>query len=120
MLDHKKMHFIFRESFEDDAQKLLSYLNKSSIKELVFSMIGCKKKPVTIGQILRVRYAYCAYRLITEELGKDVALKWFSRPSFYLGRKIPMFFIRSSKLEELPIINKAAIAVIQASNGILP
>ena len=120
MLDHKKMYFIFRESFEDDAQKLLSNLNKSSIKDLVFSMIGCKKNPVTIGQVLRVRYAYCAYCLIAQELGKDFALKWFSRSSFYLGKRIPMFVIRSIKLEKLPIITKAAMAVIQASNGILP
>ena len=120
MLDHKKMHFIFRESFEDDIGKLWSFLNKGPVKKLVFLMIGCKKKPVSIGQVLRARYAYCAYRLVVEELGKDFALKWLSRSSFYLDRQTPLSVIRNCKLGELPIIIKAAIAVIQASNGVLP
>lgn len=120
MLDYKKTYFIFKESLEDSAEKLLSFLNKSSIKKVVFLMTGSNKKQITIRQALRVRYAYCAYRLIAEEFGNDFASRWFSRPNICLEQRTPIFALRHYDPEKLPHIIKAAMACIQASHGILP
>lgn len=120
MIEHKKMYFIFKESLEEDAGKLFSFLKKSCIKKYVFPMIGCNKKPLTAYQIFRVRYAYCAYRMIIEEFGSDFTLNWFARPNMFLEQKTPIFALRHYEPEKLPRLTQVAMMCIQAGNGILP
>lgn len=120
MLNPKKIGLIFKESFIGNIKNLLSFLNKSSIRKLIFLVVDNKKEPLTTIQVLRVRYVYCAYQLLTEEFGSEFTLKWFSRPSIYLENQTPIAALQHYSPEKMPHIVKAAMACIQVSHGILP
>ncbi|MDO8442778.1 MAG: hypothetical protein Q7S81_00755 [bacterium] len=119
MSEHK-VYFALKASFEDDVERLLVFLNKSPIKKLIPSMIGCNKKPMSVYQVFRVRYAYCVFRLLTEEFGENFALRWFSRPNIFLEQRTPILAIRHYSPEKLSHVLQAAMACIQSAHGILP
>ena len=119
-MSENKVYFALKASFEGDVEKLLAFLNKSSLKKQIPSMIGCNKKPMSAHQVFRVRYAYCAFRLLAEEFGENFALGWFSRLNICLGQRTPISAIRHYSPEKLSHILKAAMACIQAAHGILP
>jgi len=115
-----KVYFALKESFEGDVKKLLAFLNKSPLKGQVPLMIGCNKKPMSVHQVFRVRYAYCAFRLLSEEFGENFAVGWFSRPNICLEQRTPVLAIRRCSPEKLSHVLKAAMACIQSAHGILP
>ena len=115
-----KLLSIFKDSLEGDAEKLLAFLSKSPIRKLITSVVGNKKKSLTISKALRVRYAYCAYRLLVEEFGNEFSVRWFLRPNLFLGYKTPAFALRYYNVKKLTLLVNAAMACIQVSHGILP
>ena len=118
--DDMKIFYVFRESLEVDEKILLAILKKSLIKKLIDLLIGNVNKPMTISKALKVRYVYCAYRILAIEFGDKFAARWFFRPSIYLKYKTPMFVLRNHDVKKLGLIITATMACVSISRGVLP